>query len=55
MELKNERNSFEKKIQVSSGFVSVSSTTYSACWHLFCYAVIDAEALTRKEAKQVLW
>jgi len=43
MELKNERNSFEKMIQVSSTLVSVSSTTYSACWDLFCYAFIDTE------------
>lgn len=43
MELKNERNSFEKKIQVSSNLVSVSLTTYSACWDLFSYAFIGTE------------
>lgn len=41
MELKNERNSFEKKIQVNSNFVFLS--TYSACWELFCYTFVDTE------------
>lgn len=43
MELKNERNSLEKKIQVSPNCLYVFLDTYSACWDIFCYMFINME------------
>lgn len=42
MELRNERNSFEKKIQVSSNLVSVSLPT-AVHVGISCYAFIETE------------
>lgn len=54
MELKNERSSLEKKIQVSPSFAAVSLTPYSVCWAPSVILSQAQEALTPREAEQVL-
>lgn len=53
MELKNERNSFEKKIQVSPSCLFC----YVQCvlGYLLLYIHKYGEVLTRKVVKQLLW
>lgn len=50
IELKNERSSLEKKIQVSSSFVPVPLTPDSVCWAL-CYPFIGTGELDSKGSR----